>query len=517
MDIQLNSIVLQNFQAIRDRTEIPIRPLTFLYGPNSSGKSAIHDALLYVDTVFSGGQHKNLLKRWRYRVPGESEPREMQIAIAGKIVTNSFGFTNDRGADHLPDPFDLFLWNLRADRAEREPHSHLSFKIEITALSNGCHLINLFIDDKCVLRCSANQMDLYQVKCEICTEFFSGALERVAQENGLDPDDSSSYSFTCKFPTNDLHFELTSRSELDESFLGWEKELLQPLNYTNFLCHLANYYIGQFAALRFAPPLVDSDRGTILNDSMIWTDSAIESRLNTHPTIAMLAKSYVASLKPTPHHDSLMNSETLPAEGLHKWVNRCLSDHLFLDQAYEITYAVYGLTPLPLPLTPEKGQVVNHLVECSLIDKVIRTTSFEDVGTGVSCLIPVLASLHGPYSFIQQPELHLHPALQAELGDVCIEATQLSGSPPKAVRHLIETHSENMLLRVLKRIRQTHLQYSVAPVLKIEADDVCVLYFNPLPNGTTAIKHLRITEDGEFMDRWPSGFFAERDQEFQDE
>jgi predicted ATPase len=46
---------------------------------------------------------------------------------------------------------------------------------------------------------------------------------------------------------------------------------------------------------------------------------------------------------------------------------------------------------------------------------------------------------------------------------------------------------------------------------------VCVLYFDPSPDGTTSVKRLRITEDGEFMDRWPRGFFAERDQELLDE
>ena len=86
-----------------------------------------------------------------------------------------------------------------------------------------------------------------------------------------------------------------------------------------------------------------------------------------------------------------------------------------------------------------------------------------------------------------------------------------------STRHMVETHSEHLLLRVLKRIRQTHLHINIAPELKIEADDVCVLYFNPLPDGTTAVKRLRITEDGEFMDRWPRGFFAERDQELFDE
>ena len=97
------------------------------------------------------------------------------------------------------------------------------------------------------------------------------------------------------------------------------------------------------------------------------------------------------------------------------------------------------------------------------------------------------------------------------MGDVFIEANALG----KQI--LIETHSEHLLLRILKRIRQTHLQVDIAQELKIRAEDVCVLYFDPSPDGTTTVKRLRITEDGEFMDRWPRGFFGERDQELLDE
>jgi len=139
---------------------------------------------------------------------------------------------------------------------------------------------------------------------------------------------------------------------------------------------------------------------------------------------------------------------------------------------------------------------------------------FEDVGSGIGYSLPVLSAVFNPrsaISYIQQPELHLHPALQAAMGDVFIEAS----AADKQI--LIETHSEHLLLRILKRIRQTHLQSDIAPELKIHADDVCVLYFNPSPDGTTTVKRLRISEDGEFMDRWPRGFFGERDQELFDE
>lgn len=112
---------------------------------------------------------------------------------------------------------------------------------------------------------------------------------------------------------------------------------------------------------------------------------------------------------------------------------------------------------------------------------------------------------------LQQPELHLHPALQAALGDVFIE----SSSPEHQM--IVETHSEHLLLRILKRVRQTAVGKAPIPELRCNPEDVVVAYFDPKPDGTTTVKRLRISEDGEFLDRWPRGFFTERDDELFDD
>jgi predicted ATPase len=53
--------------------------------------------------------------------------------------------------------------------------------------------------------------------------------------------------------------------------------------------------------------------------------------------------------------------------------------------------------------------------------------------------------------------------------------------------------------------------------LKLNSQEVCVLYFQPVAGGVTKVRRLRISEGGEFMDRWPDGFFPERDRELLDE
>ena len=100
--------------------------------------------------------------------------------------------------------------------------------------------------------------------------------------------------------------------------------------------------------------------------------------------------------------------------------------------------------------------------------------------------------------------------MQANLADVLIEAAVNK-------KIIAETHSEHMILRALKRIRQTARGYISDPALRLKSDDIAINYFEPLPDGSTKIHILRVTQDGDFLDRWPNGFFPEREQELFDE
>ncbi len=103
---------------------------------------------------------------------------------------------------------------------------------------------------------------------------------------------------------------------------------------------------------------------------------------------------------------------------------------------------------------------------------------------------------------IEQPEIHLHPALQADLGDVFIQ----SALGPGRNRFLIETHSEHLLLRVMRRMRETSNDELPEGVPAITPKDVCVLFVQP--KGTSsAVRHLELDEEGQLLDAWPGGFF----------
>lgn len=216
------------------------------------------------------------------------------------------------------------------------------------------------------------------------------------------------------------------------------------------------------------------------------------------------------------HFDKINNMSNL-----FECVNKALGDSLFTDNGYQIQVESKAL--IKNELWKERRDLdieldideTEFLCKLSLIDSHGRNLSFYDVGSGIGYVLPVLIESfryanEGKIVFLQQPELHLHPALQTNLTDVLIEASANK-------RIIAETHSEHMILRALKRVRQTTNGTVKDPTLMLRPEDVAVNYFEPLPDGSTKVHILRISKDGDFLDRWPNGFFEERGRELFDE
>jgi predicted ATPase len=145
---------------------------------------------------------------------------------------------------------------------------------------------------------------------------------------------------------------------------------------------------------------------------------------------------------------------------------------------------------------------VLHLALKSVTSELEVSTS--DVGVGYSQVLPLITQAvlaRNQLVCVEQPELHLHPAMQSRLADVFID--QATGG--NRAQFLIETHSESLMLRILRRIREGRLP----------PDDVQVLYIDQDETGTSVVTELPISADGEFMTRWPKGFFDERLEELE--
>jgi hypothetical protein len=132
-----------------------------------------------------------------------------------------------------------------------------------------------------------------------------------------------------------------------------------------------------------------------------------------------------------------------------------------------------------------------------------------EVGVGISQVLPVvvaaIAVTATPLVVIEQPELHIHPAIQVQLGDLFI--TQSSNKK----FFLIETHSEHVLLRIMRRIRETAEEQTPNSV-KILPHQLAIYYVES-ENGNTEVTQIGLDNNGRFTERWPKGFFAERMQE----
>jgi predicted ATPase len=152
-----------------------------------------------------------------------------------------------------------------------------------------------------------------------------------------------------------------------------------------------------------------------------------------------------------------------------------------------------------------KGDILEELV---LVDKRSDTiVSHRDVGIGVSQVLPVLVTAYASQNeiiAIEQPEIHLHPALQADLGDVFIQSVL----GPAKNRFLIETHSEHLLLRIMRRMRETNKGILPQGIPPIKPKDICVLFVEP-DGSRSIVREMPLNENGELVKAWPGGFFEE--------
>lgn len=119
-----------------------------------------------------------------------------------------------------------------------------------------------------------------------------------------------------------------------------------------------------------------------------------------------------------------------------------------------------------------------------------------DVGFGISQVLPIIIqgflSIDDSITIVEQPEIHLHPMMQADLGDLFIDIIK-----KQAKKLVIETHSEYLLKRIRRRISEGVISPSM----------VSICLFHPKTQDKDAwVEHLEIGEKGSF--EWPEEFYG---------
>lgn len=145
--------------------------------------------------------------------------------------------------------------------------------------------------------------------------------------------------------------------------------------------------------------------------------------------------------------------------------------------------------------------------------------SIADVGYGYSQVLPVITKLwHTTYIaensnnvmgrlrfrefdkttlLMEQPELHLHPAMQAKVADTLIKTVNRTREAGDCATLIVETHSQALINRLGRRIREN----------EIMPDDINVLlFYKDKDLRNTQIKQISFSQKGQLND-WPYGFF----------
>lgn len=576
----LRRISIENFKGIGDRVDIDLKPVTLLFGPNSAGKSTILHAIHYMRALLETGDpdvHRTRLGGaidlggFRALVHDHDLDRKVEIGIEFEAVD----YLAELVDEIVPEP-GLYPAELSAQGAEE------LFDLRNDRLGyGGAHLeVRVQIEWSRVL--NRPLVTRYQVSVD-GTEVFGISSSIDESDRWIDSLNLSHWLLDFGDLPSSERTHLTGRIDpcLPDSRSALPKE-------------------GE----RFGESR-DSDYGLVFEPLVVQAPTWLERELQALRYVGPIRRS-----PPREFEEPYTNvDESGWAEGVAAWellfdehelretVNRWLLGSNRFGTDYKAVVTRY--------MNEEGVQVLKKLAETNdslkaTILEVVgeleerRRLLFEDrrsgkhfepcsLGEGIAQLIPVLTAALSPRLWdgtrsrkvslvsIEQPELHIHPRMEVVLGDLFI-------SQMKERQFLIETHSEHLMLRLLRRIRETTERrlaltpnrprsgrtqgvrlikvlrdlnvsrktlvewfdeygielsgsgpnarisreaYDVVlnefsdndpPPKRVTVDDIAVVYVEN-KTGQVEITPLRITDDGDFKDRWPDGFFDEREDE----
>lgn len=131
-----------------------------------------------------------------------------------------------------------------------------------------------------------------------------------------------------------------------------------------------------------------------------------------------------------------------------------------------------------------------------------------DVGFGVSQVLPVIVEAfsvpRGSLILLEQPEIHLHPEVQSDLGDLFVKAIQARDRQPgiaaddRGVQFLVETHSEHLVRRLQRRVAEGEL----------DQEDIALYFCQTNQDNTARLEELHVDRFGNITN-WPENFFGD--------
>jgi predicted ATPase len=470
----LTQIEISNFKAFSVPTQVPLAPLTLIYGANSAGKSTVIQSLLLLkqsresDTLVTQGPLLNVGGFRGVVHRHASEP--MKVALTYGTLPS---WIPSEGA---PDPALTreVAWTFESNALGQGA-------IIRTTVSFGEHQIP-FDKDSDSGQFTLSRADLADIFRGVASGTLLYPFDARHHQDGDEADQAKRLrgrESNARRALRILERDGLETINVRSSGLLPTSEVLLPArsNSADREIGIAESYLNRTARLAGG---VAAEIEQLLN-SVVW----------------------LGPLRSAPQrvYDRADTTSTL-GDGRH------VAIYLF-DHATVVTQVNDWLKRLEVPYVLDvipvnagsSAHLIGDLVAISLTDtRTGVNVTPADVGFGISQVLPIVVELlsrRDSIVAIEQPETHLHPRLQTRLADLFIDTTQEGRQGNQLI---VETHSEHLILRVQRRIREGGL----------DPRNVSVVYVDQGADGTTTVKPLRLNEHGEFLDEWPHGFFDER-------
>lgn len=556
----MRALRLGNFKAFADLQQVPLRPLTLVYGPNSAGKSSIiHSLALAHHAIVTGD-----LDVHRTEVGGESidlggfrqyvHRRDAGKRVEWTIELDTAGLGGRLGELLAPAKIVQLAVTIGMGEMDDAQPTLFGDLARVKGHHVGVESCVIGADDLPLLSMSARRggvlrIDRLDQQHAVLREVLRAIVLSTTSTQEVRDEDFAGIDEAVDTLVPELSVRLTRFLPRMDSRVSVEQETMQQLMFPVGKGDRRDS-LGQ-AVRMFLPHA--------LRELINGLSSAVETAVGRLRYLGPLRSYPPRHLAFSAHHDPNWH-----AGGGSSWdvlrrdpvvraaVNRWLSSTERLSTPYEVVVrdlvaldqldqplrdgieAIqdndglgiepdYDREPEPVGAYPVIKDVdeqvknfqtilgkadIDRFTELVLMDRRRNTVvSHRDVGIGVSQVLPVLVNAFGlreQFVAIEQPEIHLHPALQAELGDVFIE----SALGERKNTFFLETHSEHLLLRVMRRMRETADDKRAEGCQPVRPDDVMVLLVEP-DGARSIVRQMPLNERGELVKAWPGGFFEE--------
>lgn len=566
----LHALRVGNFKAFADTQRIPLKPITLIFGPNSAGKSSfIHSLALAHEAQF--GREKRSLSRLdvhhtdvggsaidlggfrQYVHRGQMHKR---VEWGAEMKVSELAAGKDKRLAQLLAAVEVVTLNIalgiELDDQDR-PKPGATPRVESIELAgDGAELLRMS-RRRSDGQGSTLRLDRLASEHTVFRQVLKAIVESATTSEEMRPEDFDGINEAIAqllpelvirvdqfFPTAvDLPkadgAELSPVSMLFPVSKGNRKDDIAqavrfylPRTLNDLIKGLAEALANELKELQYLGPLRSfpprhlafaehEDANWYAGGGYAWDvvrrDDAVREAVNGWLGSSKLKTPYKLVVRSLVALDQLQ----LPLEeGLERLQDNGLDmepDHdydpaekqSFVTGEYPVIKDVEtAATGLLAALEESDADRIRELV---LLDQRTNTVvTHRDVGIGISQVLPVLVMAYGSQGKLlamEQPEIHLHPALQAELGDVFIEAALGS----RQNTFILETHSEHLILRLMRRMRETYQRKEMG-LPPVTPADVSVLYVEP--EGTRSIvREMPLNELGELVKSWPGGFFEE--------